>query len=172
MNVKIRPVFYCLTLLLFSLFTVSCENLVSKDVNSSMEHQSQFCDSIFIDPVGVYFYDSIQNKNKFYSGSIVIMSLDSCYYSVDFKICKGPPSYNIGTFQEVLSYKDNCFHYACEYDNTSRITLQVSDSGINIDHLADNYNWSCGFGHAVVAHGLFVKDLVWSKSLASKFDSV
>ena len=157
MSLKNTPTYYRSFILLF-LLALSCIQSKSNDLDvfKKTDKQSSI-NSTFIDPIGTYIYDSIVNDNSPYLGTIEIkLEKDSSYF-VDFNLCKGPPSYNMGSFQELLLYEENHFYYTCEYDSSCIITLQVCDTGMHVNHQAENLNWSCGFGHAVVAHGFFIK---------------
>lgn len=109
------------------------------------------------DPSGCYIYDSSYNHNHFYSGNIQLLRSRNEEYIMDFFICKGAPSYNSGSFRDTVQLDGNRIHWFSEYDESCKLTFELRDSGIMIQHAASNYNSSCGFGHGVVAHGFFRK---------------
>jgi hypothetical protein len=114
-------------------------------------------EKIQFDPSGIYTYDSIANGNTVYFGEIRIKKYLGQKYIMTFFICKGEPSYNSGSFIDTIEFASNLFKYTT-VDDTSCLTIfNVSDSGLVVNEKTDNYNFGCGFGHAVVAHGFFRK---------------
>jgi hypothetical protein len=112
---------------------------------------------IQFDPSGIYVYDSIANGNNVYFGEIRIKKYVGQKYIMTFFICKGEPSYNSGSFIDTIEFKSKRFNYTTADDTTCLTTFNVSDSGLVINEKTENYNFGCGFGHAVVAHGFFRK---------------
>ena len=118
----------------------------------------------FINPTGTYKLEYPKNKpagTKFsYTGEIQIKLLTDSKIAMIFWVCKGPPSYNSGSFSDTLEYQDNKAIYTDpESDSTCRITFTVSGKRLSVAEQTDDINSGCGFGHAVVADGLIFKKI-------------
>ena len=115
----------------------------------------------FYNPTGSY---ELLSKKKIkdgdtygYSGEIDVKLLDSAHIAMSFYLDKGAPSYNSGSFVDTLYYKHSIAIYKTESDTSCKITFAFSKKGVTVDHLAKNYNNSCGFGQAVVVSGFYKK---------------
>lgn len=78
---------------------------------------------------------------------------------IDFSICKGAPSYNLGNFIDTLDYQDNKAIYKgdANTDPSCMITFNFSSNGIQVKEKTDNPIFGCGFGHDVYVNGFFKK---------------
>ena len=113
------------------------------------------------DPTGTYVYKGKTIKKNGdtygYSGTIQVKKIADEKIVITFEICKGAPSYNLGGFFDTLQFINNESIYTTKYDSTCKITLHFEKKGILIKEETADYNWGCGFGHAVVADGYFSK---------------
>jgi hypothetical protein len=116
----------------------------------------------YIDPTGTYDLDSKTTKKGNdtygYFGQIQIKALSTSKIVMTFFVCKGAPSYNSGSFVDTLDYQDNKAIYTDpELDKSCAITFDFNEKNVTVKEKTDNYNFGCGFGHAVVADGIFKK---------------
>jgi len=123
----------------------------------AMTHQNNY-----INPTGTYKLDSKTTKKGKdvygYTGEIKVKMLTKNKIVMSFIVCKGAPSYNSGSFLDTLDYKDNRSIYTdLENDSSCMMTFKFTDKGVIVDEKTDDYNFGCGFGHAVVADGYFKK---------------
>lgn len=114
-------------------------------------------------PTGTYNYKGKKsriNGTVFgpYVGTIQVMQISSDKIVMTFFICKGAPSYNLGSFVDTLQFVNNTAIFTDqESDSTCRITFSFDRKGVKVKEETENYNAGCGFGHAVVADGYFRK---------------
>ncbi len=116
----------------------------------------------YIDPTGTYDLESETRKNGDdiygYFGQIQVKRLSEKQIVMTFMVNKGAPSYNSGSFVDTLDYQINKSIYVDpELDPSCKITFDFTDKGVIVKEKTDNYNFGCGFGHAVVADGFFKK---------------
>ena len=116
----------------------------------------------FINPTGSYKLDrktTVKDGDTYgYFGDIDIKLLDSSRIAISFFVCKGAPSYNMGTFVDTLTYRNNvAIHTTPEDDTTCRIKFTVTKKGITVEQYQANLNFGCAFGHAVFANGFYKK---------------
>jgi hypothetical protein len=117
----------------------------------------------FIDPTGTYvLIDEIAtddtSKTVEYKNEVRVRLLDSSTVIVGFFFCQGPPAYNFGCFLDTLLYSKNTTVYTCpEFDSSCILTLTFSKDKVISKEQTEDYNWGCGFGHGVVANGIFEK---------------
>ena len=116
----------------------------------------------FINPTGTYKLNSkttVKNGDTYgYFGDIDVKLLDSSRITISFFICKGAPSYNMGTFVDTLTYRNNvAIHKTPEDDTTCIIKFTVTKKGITVEQHQADLNFGCAFGHAVFANGFYKK---------------
>lgn len=116
----------------------------------------------YIDPTGTYELDSkaIERDGDIYGyfGKIQIKSLSKDQIIMTFMINKGAPSYNSGSFVDTLDYKGNQAVYTDpEVDPSCKISFGFNDKGVTVNEETNDFNFGCGFGHAVVAKGFYKK---------------
>jgi len=126
-----------------------------------LSHSQTIVNKSFYNPTGSY---ELVSKKKIkdgdtygYSGEIDIKLLDSVHIAMSFYLDKGAPGYNSGSFVDTLDYKNSVAVYETKSDTSCKITFAFSKKGVTVDHIAKNYNNSCGFGHAVVVSGFYKK---------------
>lgn len=124
---------------------------------------SQPVTKTFYNPTGTY---NLISKKKVkngethgYSGEVHVELLDLAHIAVSFYVNKGAPSYNSGSFLDTLDYKSRVAIYKTEKDTSCKITFLFSKKGVSVDEVAENYNYGCSFGHAIVATGSIEKFL-------------
>ena len=115
-----------------------------------------------IDPTGTYELDNKTKKEDGdvygYFGKIQVLNLTKDQIIISFMVNKGAPSYNSGSFIDTLDYRSNqAFYTIPEYDSSCKITFHFSDIGVTVKEETDDFNFGCGFGHAVVADGFYKK---------------
>lgn len=117
----------------------------------------------FIDPTGTYELNrnikEVSGDTYGYFGGICVKKLTKNRILMTFSICKGAPSYNLGSFVDTLEYVDNKSVYKAGFDvdPSCQIWFYFSKKGVSVKEKTDDYNCGCGFGHAVVADGFFKK---------------
>lgn len=114
----------------------------------------------YVDPAGTYSLNgNLKKDGDGYFGEIQVIKLDKNKIVMNFSICKGAPSYNSGAFLDTLQYQNNkaIFRGDAVDDPSCMITFNFSAKGVMVDEKTDDYNFGCGFGHAVVASGFFKK---------------
>ena len=109
-------------------------------------------------PSGYYSLDTkttVKDGDTYgYFGNIKVKQVDSNRIFVDFYVCKGAPSYNSGSFQDTLLYKNGIAVHTTTEDATCIITFNFNTSGgVTLEEKTKDLNNGCGFGHAVVANG-------------------
>tara|TARA_R110002020_G_scaffold176067_1_gene368161 strand:- start:352 stop:777 length:426 start_codon:yes stop_codon:yes gene_type:complete len=114
----------------------------------------------YIDPTGTYDLESETRKDGGdiygYFGQIQVKRLTEKQIVMTFMVNKGAPSYNSGSFVDTLAYKDNnAIYTAPGFDPSCKISFDFTENGVTVKEETDNYNFGCGFGHAVVADGFF-----------------
>jgi hypothetical protein len=116
-----------------------------------------------INPTGTYILETdtiTKDGERFgYTGRIQVKLLKSNKIAMSFGVMKGAPSYNSGSFVDTLSYITNKAIYTVpsDIDPSCKITFTFSEKDVKIVEETDDYNSGCGFGHAVVADGVFNK---------------
>jgi len=118
--------------------------------------------NFYIEPTGTYKFNGIYKKKDDdvygYSGEIQVKKINSEKIIMSFEVNKGAPSYNSGSFIDTLIYKENRVIYTDpESDPTCKITFKFDKKGITVTEETADYNFGCGFGHAVVADGYYKK---------------
>jgi hypothetical protein len=116
----------------------------------------------FINPTGSYKLNSkttVKDGDTYgYFGNIDVKLLDSSRIAISFFVCKGAPSYNMGTFVDTLAYRNNvAIHTTPEDDTTCKIKFTITKKGITVEQYQADVNFGCGFGHAVFANGFYKK---------------
>jgi len=114
----------------------------------------------YIDPTGTYQLDSKTTKKDGeiygYSGQIQVKKISLDKIVMTFGVNKGSPSYNSGSFVDTLNYKNNKSIYTdLESDSTCKITFDFEKKGVTVKEETADYNFGCGFGHAVFADGFY-----------------
>lgn len=116
-----------------------------------------------LDPTGTYKYKGKTTKvdgQVFgpYTGTIHVKKIADTKIVMTFFVCKGEPSYNSGSFVDTLTYINNTSVYtAPDDDTTCKITFYFDKKRVSVKEETADYNSGCGFGHAVVADGLYKK---------------
>ncbi|MEO7988041.1 MAG: hypothetical protein ABI663_00785 [Chryseolinea sp.] len=116
----------------------------------------------YLDPTGTYILDQktkkVGEEIYGYFGEIQVVKLKEDKILMNFSICKGAPSYNSGSFLDTLSYQNNRALFTDpSTDSSCVITFDFTVKGITVKEDTDDYNFGCGFGHAVIADGFFKK---------------
>lgn len=116
----------------------------------------------YIDPTGTYNLVSKTTKigDDIYGrfGEIKIIALSKNKIVMNYFICKGAPSYNNGGLLDTLDYNNNTAIYTCvEYDKSCEISFCFNETSVTVKEETNNVNYGCGFGHAVVADGVYKK---------------
>lgn len=116
---------------------------------------------VAIDPTGAYKLVSktkkVNGEVYGYSGDIKVKLLSNARIAVSFYVDKGYPSYNSGSFVDTLSYDGEKAIYKTEYDASCKIIFKFSDKGVILNEQTNDYNFGCGFGHAIIASGFYKK---------------
>jgi hypothetical protein len=113
-------------------------------------------------PTGTYKLDSKtytrHGEVYGYTGSIMVKQINPDTIAVSLFVCKGAPSYNMGSFVDTLLYRHHqaLYHHAGD-DTSCRITFYFTNKGLTVDQAQANLNFGCGFGHAVFADGYYKK---------------
>lgn len=76
---------------------------------------------------------------------------------VQLIVVRGWPSYNMGELTDTTVISNGIAVITTEDDSSCVITLVFDRSGVKVTQVADNLNFACGFGHAVVAEGYYRK---------------
>ena len=116
----------------------------------------------FINPAGYY---SLDNKTRVdsgetygYFGTIKVKLIDSARIFIDFYVCKGAPSYNSGSFEDTLLYKNGIAAHTTTDDASCIITFNFNTTGgVTVEEKTKNFNHGCAFGSGVVAKGFYMK---------------
>lgn len=125
-----------------------------------------------INPAGYYSLDSkttVKDSDTYgYFGTLKVQQVDSAHIFVDLYVCKGAPSYNTGTLQDTLLYKNGLAIHTTPDDNTCVITFNFNtNGGVTIDEKTKDTASGCGLGHGVKAGGFYqriVSGLKYGKS--------
>jgi uncharacterized protein YecT (DUF1311 family) len=110
---------------------------------------------------GFYDLDSkTENKNDDvfgYMGQILVKAIDNDKIVINLNINRGAPSYNMGILVDTIEVKNNQAIYETKEksDGPCKLIFTFYRRGLKIDHIAEDYNFSCGFGHAVIANGFY-----------------
>ena len=114
-----------------------------------------------INPTGTYKLDSKTEERDGeeygYSGQIQVKAITNDKIVITLCVCKGAPSYNLGSILDTLKYNNNIVVYTTpdDIDATCKITFQFDKKGVTVVEETADYNSGCGFGHAVVADGFY-----------------
>jgi len=113
-----------------------------------------------INPQGYYSLDSktrVENGDTYgYFGSVTVRPVDSIHILVNLYVCKGAPSYNSGSFEDTLLYKNGVAVHTTADDASCVITFNFNTAGgVTVEEKTKDANDGCGFGHAVVASGFY-----------------
>lgn len=100
-----------------------------------------------INPTGTYKSD--------YPQEIRVKLLDNSKIAIAFLFAS--PSGNIGSGVDTLLYRNNVAIYRTSDDTSCKVTFTFWRNAVKVEHKAADYNWSCGFGHGVIAQGVFDK---------------
>lgn len=128
----------------------------------NVDKMGRFTMSNYIDPTGTYILDESKPDDNGevygYFGEIHVTKLSQTRIMMDFSICKGAPSYNLGNFIDTLAYHDNKAIYKGNGDDdpSCLITFNFSSKGIDVKEKTDSPTFGCGFGHDVDANGFFI----------------
>ena len=112
-------------------------------------------------PTGTYELDSKTEERDGeeygYSGQIQVKAITNDKIVITLCVCKGAPSYNLGSMVDTLKYINNKAVYiaADDIDSMCKITFQFDKKGVTVVEETADYNSGCGFGHAVVADGFY-----------------
>jgi hypothetical protein len=114
-----------------------------------------------INPTGTYELNEgkeDENGNYIgYSGEIKVKQIQDNKLAVNFYICKGHPSYNLGIFTDTLEYKNDIAIYSDEdLKKACTLKLMFTKDGVELKEDA-NYSYGNCWGHGVFAHGFFKK---------------
>ena len=92
-----------------------------------------------------------------YMGQVIVKSLGNNKIAINLNVNRGAPSYNMGILVDTLEVKNNQAIYETkeESDGPCRLIFTFYKRGVKINHMAEDYNFSCGFGHAVIASGFY-----------------
>lgn len=121
-----------------------------------------------INPAGYYSLDSkttVQNGDTYgYFGSIKVKQIDSNRIFMEFYVCKGAPSYNSGSFDDTLLYKNGIAVRTTTDDASCVITFNFNSAGgVTVEEKTKDFNHGCAFGSAVVASGFYRKIMAAQK---------
>ena len=114
----------------------------------------------FINPAGYYSLDSkttVKDGDTYgYFGTLKVKQIDSARIFVDLYVCKGAPSYNSGSLEDTLVYKNGIAVHTTPDDNSCVITFNFNTSGgVTINEKTKDINSGCGFGRAIDASGFY-----------------
>jgi hypothetical protein len=117
----------------------------------------------YVNPTGSYILKGkkLKNGERANHGEVQVKLIDKNRLAISFYYNKGYPSYNSGSFVDTLEYVDNKAVYT--YDEPERLisdcklTFTFDKKKVTINHQAEDYNYSCGFGMGVVASGIMPK---------------
>jgi hypothetical protein len=117
----------------------------------------------YVNPTGSYTLKGkkLKNGERANHGEVHVKLIDNNRLAISFYYNKGYPSYNSGSFVDTLDYVDNKAVYT--YDEPEipisdcRLTFTFHKQKVTINHEAEDYNYSCGFGMGVVASGIMLK---------------
>jgi hypothetical protein len=115
-----------------------------------------------INPTGYYSLDTkttVKDGDTYgYFGTVKVKEVDSNRIFVNFYVCKGAPSYNSGSFEDNLLYKNGIAVHTTTDDASCIITFNFNTAGgVTVEEKTKDLNSGCGFGHAVVANGFYKK---------------
>ena len=135
--------------LIYILLFLSVTNCKTHEVNT-------------FNPTGTYelgnYNPDSENKVIGYFGLIQVKRFTKDKIIMTFMVNKGAPSFNSGSFVDTLEYESNRAIYTnVEFDPSCEIIFNISAKGIAVKEKTDDYNFGCGFGHAVVADGFYRK---------------
>jgi len=125
-------------------------------------------EKLYVNPTGIYELTPPPkyiktSKGKVigfdgYSGNIKAKLISKGSVHVEFDVNKGLSSYNSGSFISTLNYKNNTAIYEPHDDDPScKIKMVFTKKYVLVEEKTDDYNFGCGFGHAVIADGKYVR---------------
>jgi hypothetical protein len=122
----------------------------------------------YINPAGYYSLDNktiVKDGDTYgYFGTIKVKQLDSNRIFMEFYVCKGAPSYNSGSFEDTLFYKNGIAVRTTSDDASCVITFNFNTSdGVTVEEKTKDFNAGCSFGSAVVANGFYKKIVAATK---------
>jgi len=111
----------------------------------------------YIDPQGTYELGSREENSAEeivgYFGTIKVKALSKDKIAMTFFICKGAPGYNLGSFEDTLTYQNNKAVYIDTDSNCTTSFTFTKRSAIVKEAESNAYCW----GNGVAAHGEFRK---------------
>lgn len=91
------------------------------------------------------------------SGKIQVKQIAENKIVMTFYVDKGAPSYNSGSFDDTLSYRDGlATYYFKEMGGDCKISFRFSKNSVMVHQTEGSYE-ECGFGYGVVVDGTFKK---------------
>ena len=111
----------------------------------------------YIDPTGTYKWKYRKGELNGDPGYVQVKAVNKTTVFVNLYVGKGAPSYNSGSAFDTLGYYQNQAVFHTKFDASCQIRFRFTDKGVYVNEQADNYNFGCGFGNAVVARGYFEK---------------
>ncbi len=109
------------------------------------------------------YYDLVSKTQKKngevygYTGSLQIKRIAKNKHVIVIYACKGAPSYNSGVLIDTVEYNTDNIICTCTCDSSCKIQIRFKGNKAFVEHNAGDYNFSCGFGHGVVATGTYKK---------------
>jgi len=118
--------------------------------------------TVDINPTGTYTHTGktkVEGEDTYgYTGQIQVKRLSAHKIAMSFHVNKGAPSYNSGSFLDTLSYVNNIAIWTdAAEDSTCKITFNFTGTGVVVKEETADFNFGCGFGHAVIASGFYKK---------------
>jgi hypothetical protein len=118
--------------------------------------------SAIINPSGYYSLDCKTTEKDGdtygYFGTITVKKINSNRIFVEFYVCKGAPSYNSGSFEDTLIFKNGIAVRTTSEDASCVITFNFNTAeGVTVEEKTKDFNNGCSFGSAVVANGFYRK---------------
>jgi hypothetical protein len=110
-----------------------------------------------LDPTGTYNMpeDTIID-GEYYGrfGEIQVNLLSESKIFISFSVSRGFPSYNMGNFEDTLSYNNNTAIYTLKDEPDCEITFVFTNKDVNVFEKSIG---SCEFGGGVIAGGIYYK---------------
>ncbi len=118
-------------------------------------------DSNTENPTGTYEFQSkgsaINENIDGCTGEVRVHMISKNKIIVWLAINKGAPSYNSGEAFDTVAYRFNRAMYTTGDDPSCRISFRFFPDKVEVKETTADYNSGCGFGHAVVADGVYEK---------------
>ncbi len=113
-----------------------------------------------VNPTGFYSLDSETEKRNGETygrfGDIKVKLLSKDKVIVNFFVCRGAPSYNMGMLSDTLSLMNNHVTFQNkEVENGCTVTFYFYKRGIFVQDVRTDNDPTCYFGHAVYADGFY-----------------